>query len=383
MNNDNQDHIPELRFPQFNEPWKEVNLNELLSFKNGFNGSREDYGTGIKFINVSDILENNFLDYESIDESVNVSEDVKENYLVEYGDIVFQRSSETREDVGSANVYLDEEPCIFGGFVIRGKKINEYDPFFLKELLNTARVRREITSWSGGSTRYNIGQDSLNKISIFIPLIEEQKKVASFLSLIDKKIELLEKKYEKYEKIKKHYLNEIFQSEKTFNQNLGNLCNIQTGKLDANAMVENGKYRFFTCAKEYYQIDSYEFDTEALLISGNGANVGYIHYYNGKFNAYQRTYVLDNFDENVEIKYIKYFLEKNLQKQIWKEKKEGNTPYIVLSTLRDMQISFPDLDEQKKIKNLFINIDKKMNLINYEISSFNNFKKGLLQKMFI
>ena len=87
-------------------------------------------------------------------------------------------------------------------------------------------------------------------------------------------------------------------------EKLGNICNITTGKLDANAMVENGQYRFYTCAKDYYYIDKYAFDTEALLISGNGAYVGYIHYYKGKFNAYQRTYVLDQFTENIQ--YIKY-----------------------------------------------------------------------------
>src|SRR5690606_33281709 len=71
-----------------------------------------------------------------------------------------------------------------------------------------------------------------------------------------------------------------------------------TGKLDANAMVENGDYRFYTCAREFYYINEYAFDDEALLISGNGANVGYIHYYKGKFNAYQRTYVLLGFKIN-------------------------------------------------------------------------------------
>ena len=68
---------------------------------------------------------------------------------------------------------------------------------------------------------------------------------------------------------------------------------VTTGKLDANAMVSNGEYRFYTCAKEYYQIDKYSFDTDALLVSGNGANVGYVHHYKGKFNAYQRTHVMD------------------------------------------------------------------------------------------
>lgn len=70
---------------------------------------------------------------------------------------------------------------------------------------------------------------------------------------------------------------------------LGDICQITTGKLDANAQVDNGIYPFFTCAEQPFKIDSFAFDTEALLISGNGANLGYINYYKGKFNAYQRT----------------------------------------------------------------------------------------------
>ncbi len=66
---------------------------------------------------------------------------------------------------------------------------------------------------------------------------------------------------------------------------LGDACIIKTGKLDANAKIENGKYPFFTCDANPYKIDSFAFDTEAILISGNGSNVGHVHYYNGKFNA--------------------------------------------------------------------------------------------------
>ena len=113
-----------------------------------------------------------------------------------------------------------------------------------------------------------------------------------------------------------------------------------------------------TCAKEYYQIDNYAFDTDALLVSGNGANVGYIHYYNGKFNACQRTYVLDKFEQNII--YIKYFLEKHLYKRIFKEKKEGNTPYIVLGTLTEMYVLLPSVQEQTKIANFLTAIDDKI-----------------------
>ena len=130
------------------------------------------------------------------------------------------------------------------------------------------------------------------------------------------------------------------------------------GKLDANAMNSNGKYRFYTCAKDYFYINSFEFDTDALIVSGNGANVGYIHHYKGKFNAYQRTYVLDAFQDN--ILYVKFFLDKNLKWRINKEKKEGNTPYIVLSTLTEMIIQVPCIQEQEKIANFLIAINKKI-----------------------
>ena len=162
---------------------------------------------------------------------------------------------------------------------------------------------------------------------------------------------------------------------------LGELCSTTTGKLDANAMREDGEYRFYTCAREYYQIDKYAFDTEALLVSGNGANVGYIHYYKGKFNAYQRTYVLDGFDQNIF--YIKKYLEKNLYERIHVEKKDGNTPYITLSTITEMKVDLPCQPEQQKIATYLSSIDTKIEAVNNQITQTQTFKKGLLQQMFV
>lgn len=90
------------------------------------------------------------------------------------------------------------------------KKEGEYNPFFLKELLQSTRVRKEITSWSGGSTRYNIGQDSLNKITIIIPTIKEQNKISNIICSLNKKITLLKNKYEVYYDFKKYLMQQIF-----------------------------------------------------------------------------------------------------------------------------------------------------------------------------
>ena len=146
-------------------------------------------------------------------------------------------------------------------------------------------------------------------------------------------------------------------------------------------MKENGEYRFYTCAKEYYQIDKYAFDTEALLVSGNGANVGYIHYYKGKFNAYQRTYVLDNFKS--DIIFTKYFLDTKLSIRILKEKKAGNTPYIVLDTLKEMIIKLPPLLEQQKIAGFLTSVDNLIESKQQQITQSQQWKKGLMQCLFV
>ncbi|MFO0268278.1 MAG: restriction endonuclease subunit S, partial [Cyclobacteriaceae bacterium] len=158
--------VPKLRFKEFSGGWELKKLSQLLEFKNGINASKEQYGSGFKFINVLDILNNDFITHDLIIGSVDVDESVFEKYSVNYGDILFQRSSETREEVGTACVYLDSKPATFGGFVIRGKKIGEYDPMFLNKLLKTDLSRNEITSKSGGSTRYNVGQETLSSVAL-------------------------------------------------------------------------------------------------------------------------------------------------------------------------------------------------------------------------
>ncbi len=148
--------VPKLRFREFEENWYKTKLGDFLTFKNGLNSDKEKYGSGIKFINVLDIINNDFITYNRIRGSVEVTDKEIEKNSVSYGDILFQRSSETREEVGQSNVYLDpDKTAVFGGFVIRGKRIRDYNPLFLHFLLKTDSARNEITSKSGGSTRYN------------------------------------------------------------------------------------------------------------------------------------------------------------------------------------------------------------------------------------
>ena len=181
-------NVPNLRFKEFQGEWKELGLSELLDFKNGLNPKPNKFGKGIKFISVMDILNNAVITYDCIKASVDVTEKELSDFSVEKGDILFQRSSETLEDVGRANVYMDDKTAVFGGFVIRGKKKGEYDPQYFNYLLRSPFARKRIIPMGAGAQHFNIGQEGLSKVKLHFANIEDQKKIGNFLSLLDERI---------------------------------------------------------------------------------------------------------------------------------------------------------------------------------------------------
>ena len=181
-------NVPPLRFPEFTEEWRSHFLTDFMSFKNGMNPDAKRFGRGTKFISVMDILNNQFICYDNIRASVEVMDGDIDTYGVNYGDILFQRSSETLEDVGQANVYLDSKPAIFGGFVIRGKSKGNYNPLFFRYLLASPTARKRIIVKGAGAQHFNIGQDGLSKVSLDIPCMQEQKKIGELLQCIDARI---------------------------------------------------------------------------------------------------------------------------------------------------------------------------------------------------
>lgn len=128
---------------------------------------------------------------------------------------------------------------------------------------------------------------------------------------------------------------------------LSELSDIRTGKKDVNEGNPAGKYPFFTCAREHTYSDSYSFDTEALLVAGNG-DVGHVSYHKGKFEAYQRTYVLSGF-RNVLPQYLYQFLDGFLKGTVSKQKLGNTMPYIKMGMLTDFAVPVPPPAEQKRI----------------------------------
>lgn len=161
---------------------------------------------------------------------------------------------------------------------------------------------------------------------------------------------------------------------------VGDITKIKTGKLDANASSVDGKYPFFTCSKEPLRINTYSYDCECVLVAGNGdLNV---KYYNGKFDAYQRTYIIENDSDGLlYMPYLYYFLEGYIE-ELRKQSIGGVIKYIKLGNLTDAMIELPTIEKQKYIVNLLRISSELINLRKKTINKLDKLIKARFVEMF-
>jgi type I restriction enzyme S subunit len=253
---------------------------------------------------------------------------------------------------------------------------------FCKQYLQSNYGWKIVLNFMKGAAQPGLNIGDIRIFKIITPPLQEQTAIANALSDMDALISQTEKLIEKKKAIKQGAMQELLKPKDGWvTKKLGNVVEkITTGKLDANAMKSDGDYRFYTCAKEYYYIDKYAFDDEALLISGNGANVGYIHYYKGKFNAYQRTYVLTGFEINIA--FIKVYLDKYLSDRIATEVSAGNTPYIKMDTISEMNICYPEQKEQREsIASIINDLTCEFDKLQFKLTKLKQQKQGMMQAL--
>ena len=369
---------PKLRFPGFDEPYRLTQLGNIASLVN-----RTDSKSNAPIMMLS--AGNGFIMQSEKYSRDNAGQSLKKYILLKQGELAYNHGASKAKQFGCCYELTAPEARI--PYVYHCFKINDYEYTpFIAMALNNAKMDKQLKRLVSSSVRMdgllNISFEDYMSVTLHLPSYTEQKHVADFIEKINERIAMQEKLLASLKKYKKGLLSTSFADAASWRKKkLGDMCCIRTGKLDANAMVHGGKYPFFTCAREHYTIDSFAFDTDALLISGNGANVGYIHHYTGKFNAYQRTYVLDQFSENID--YVHVFLDRFLSSRIDAEKKAGNTPYIVLSTLSDMEIYLPEEATMKKIIEIFARVDEHIEKSKQILECFISLRKGLMQQLFI
>ncbi|MBQ2771828.1 MAG: restriction endonuclease subunit S [Methanocorpusculum sp.] len=218
-------------------------------------------------------------------------------------------------------------------------------------------------------------------IKIPLPPLDIQRQIADTLDKVTELITLRKTQLEKLDELVKARFVEMFDGKGYPTLKWEEVFNTTTGKLDSNAMVENGEYPFFTCAKEVFRIDKYAFDQEALLLAGNNAAGKYdVKYYKGKFNAYQRTYVL-GLKEEWSYQLFKYQLEDKLM-YLQQQSLGGLTKYLTLKILGELDFIVPSMDNQNEFTRFVEQTDKSKSIIQQSLDTLETLKKSLMQEYF-
>ena len=367
-----------MRFPEFTKEWEEHALAEYLDFKNGLNPDVKRIGRGLPFISVMDILADGTINYDSIRGKVEATEREIENFSVEKGDILFQRSSETLEDVGRANVYMDNRTAVYGGFVIRGRKIGDYNPLFFKYLLSTPLARKRTCRMGAGAQHFNIGQDGLSKISLCFPLMEEQNKIARLLSLIDERIATQNKIIDKLQSLIKGIAQNVARNNKP-NIRLSECLECSSSTLQESDVCKNGTYPVYGANGIVGYLDNYNTEKEAVYIIKDGSGVGTVSYVTGKCSATGTLNTLQA-KEGYSLQYLYYMLKVfNFEPY-----KTGMAiPHIYFKDYGKAKIFCPSYTEQLKYVGVLSTIDNKLSAEQSILTDLSLQKQYLLHQMFI
>jgi len=296
---------------------------------------------------------------------------IQKRSKLELGDVLFSGIG-TIGKVALVDIEPKNWNCSESVFILKPKK-NILIPKYLVYVLQTNSLTSQFLNQSVGSTLQGVRMSTLLNISIPLPPLPIQEEIVKILDTfteleaeLQAELEARKKQYEYYrnklltpvEHNGRWYLN----GKEVEWKKLGEVCGlITTGKLNANVMEENGIYPFFTCDERPYRINTYAFDLEAILISGNGSKVGHLNYYKGKFNAYQRTYVLGLFSELIRPMFLFHFLKGHLKNYIFKNSRKGSVPYITLPMLQNFPIPIPPLSEQERIVAILDKFDALVN----------------------
>ncbi len=374
------------------EGWEQFTLGEFMDFKNGLNTDKSQYGSGIKFVNVMDVFGNDFLTQEIIVGRVQVPEKKLQENLLQYGDILLNRTSETFDEIAMSSTYLDSAPATFGGFVIRGRdRKNKLLPNFSVYAFQSSLFRQQVIRLGQGAVRANIGQKDLSKVILPVPPKAEQKKIAQILSTWDKAITTTEQLLANSQQQKKALMQQLLTGQKRLlGENgvrfsgewkhglLKDIANVAKGKALSSKNLIEGDYPVIAGGKisPYTHNDfTHEY---SITVSASGAYAGYVSFHPYKFWASDCSVVRAKSSANT---LFIYQLLSYLQDKIYSLQSGGAQPHIYPKDLQTLKISYPCLAEQEAIASALTQVDSYIKLSQRKTEHLKAEKKALMQQL--
>lgn len=289
-----------------------------------------------------------------------------------------------RAPIGAVNI-SNCDCCIGRGLAsvraIENISINKY----LFYLLFSAKEK--LNKQGTGSTFKAITKDVLFKLECYNYPFPTQHQIVSELDALSEIISKKKLQLEELDKLAQATFYDMFGDPVTNEKGLpilfwDKIFNTTTGKLNANAMCDDGIYPFFTCSKQEYRINDYAFDCEALLLAGNNATANYdVKHYKGKFNAYQRTYVLTLKNSEWEYSIFKFQLEDKLE-HLQQHSIGANTKYLTLTILNKLSFILPPKQLQREFTQKIESIENQKALINQSIGDIQQLFDYTMDKYF-
>jgi type I restriction enzyme S subunit len=384
--------------------WDLFKLGDLFEFKNGINAGKESYGRGVKFINVMEVIYHDFIFPDMIPGTVQISDEQKELYLVKDGDVLFNRTSETIDEIGLSAVYNGEEEVVFGGFVIRGRPIlDAIDAIYKRYCLRSSIVRNQIIKGGQGAVRTNIGQGDLSQVIIALPPLSEQKNIGLVLSTVDSSIQKIEQLINQKELQKKWLMKQLLSGKQRLNGFKGEIKPKVVGQYieeisERNKDLQVTRVLSVTNSRGFIN-QSDQFDRS--VASEDASNYKIVR--NGQF-AYNPSRVnvgsldlLRNFEEGIlspmyvvfstdEKHLLANFLYFHLKTQWF----YGHIPMFVQGSVRDslsfdglcsMKFFIPSIEEQASITHVLQIAEKEITLLKLKAEKLREKKKGLMQQL--
>ena len=396
--------VPKLRFKEFDGGWTKSTIqffmdnNFILDQMDGNHGelypkSEEFSATGVPYISATDFSfgDVNFATCKRL--PIERAKLFKKG-IAKNGDVLFAHNA-TVGPVAILKTDLD--------FVILSTTATYYrceatylNNHYLKNYFESDFFVQQYFGIMSQSTRNQVPITTQRKLNIAVPNIQEQTKIASFLSAVDEKISQLTQKHELLSQYKQGMMQKLFSQQLRFkaddgsefgeweNSYIGNECKITTGNKDTQNKVDDGLYPFFVRSQTVEKINSYSMDCEAILTSGDGVGVGKnYHYMNGKFDFHQRVYCLYEFSERLIGRYLYIYFSNYFYDRVKRLSAKNSVDSVRMDMISKMEIKLPCLEEQTKIANFLSAIDQKIEVVAQQIEQEKKKKKGLLQQMFV
>lgn len=399
MNEQKKKLVPELRFPEFanEDGWERKPIGD--GFERVTTKNTENNQNTLTISAQQGLISQ--LDY--FNKKV-AAKDLSGYYLLHKGDFAYNKSYSQGYPMGAIKPLKLYEKGVVSTLYIcfranKGFCSEFYEHYFEAGILNQ---QIEGIAQEGGRAHglLNVSvKEFFKDVDILVPTLEEQQKIADCLTSIDKLITLHIQKLDVLKDHKKGLLQQLFPAEgetlpkfrfpefgecgKWERKLISSVTQITTGGKDTQNKVEDGKYPFFVRSQTIERINSYSFDGEAVLTSGDGIGVGKIyHYINGKFDFHQRVYCIYDFSEEVSGKFFYLYFSEHFYRRVMRLSAKNSVDSVRMAMIADMEILLPKKDEQRKIVDAVFSLQEIIDRQEVKVDSLKEHKKGLVQKIF-